>query len=175
MALSIFHVVIYKWVIKFSSILFNLDSSYSLSADETVILFKQRKYYVWFLVDWKSKKIVAWHFSKYRDLSNALKLFNKIKSHPSLITTDGLPLYPYAVEELFSKRTFINVYILVITTPLNRDIHFSKTLLEQSADSKSFLTSSYTQTVSSSRMIFTKTVEVIKTLSSALFPFIIYG
>jgi len=104
-------VAIYKWVIKFSSILFNLDSSYSLSADETVILFKQRKYYVWFLVDWKSKKIIAWHFSKYRDLSNALKLFNKIKSHPSLITTDGLPLYPYAVEELFGKNIHERVYL----------------------------------------------------------------
>jgi transposase-like protein/predicted RNA-binding Zn-ribbon protein involved in translation (DUF1610 family) len=97
------HVAIYKWVVKFSSFFFNLDSAYSLSADETVLLFKQRRYYLWFLVDWNSKKIVAWHFSRYRDFSNALKLFKKLKSHPSLITTDGLPSYPHAIEELFGK------------------------------------------------------------------------
>jgi len=48
-------------------------------------------------------KIVAWHFSRYRDYSNAIKLLKQTKEHPQLITTDGLPVYKQAIEELFGS------------------------------------------------------------------------
>ncbi len=99
--IHISHVSIYKWVIKFGSLPFSFSSAFFLSADESVLLFKDRKYYIWFLVDWKTSKIVAWHFSRYRDYSNAIKLLKQIKQHPNTITTDGLPVYKQAIEELF--------------------------------------------------------------------------
>ena len=99
--INISHVSIYKWVIKFGSLPFSFCSAFLLSADETVILFKDRKYYIWFLVDWNTLKIVAWHFSRYRDYSNAIKLLKQIKQHPNTITTDGLPVYKQVIEELF--------------------------------------------------------------------------
>jgi len=46
-------------------------------------------------------KIVAWHFSRYRDYSNAIMLLKQIKNHPQLITTDGLGVYKQAIEEPF--------------------------------------------------------------------------
>jgi len=97
------HVSIYKWVIKFGSLLLTFCSASSLSADESIILFKDRKYYIWLLVDWNTLKIVAWHFSRYRDYSNAIKLLKQIKEHPQVITTDGLPVYKQAIEELFGS------------------------------------------------------------------------
>jgi len=84
-------------------------SASSLSADESVIIFKDRKYYIWLLVDWNTLKIVAWHFSRYRDYSNAIKLLKQIKKHPQLITTDGLPVYKQAIEGLCGFKKFSNI------------------------------------------------------------------
>jgi len=56
-------------------------------------------------------KIVAWHFSRYRDYSNAIKLLKQIKKHPQLITTDGLPVYKQAIEELFGSGIHQRVHL----------------------------------------------------------------
>ena len=55
-------------------------------------------------------KILTWHFSRYRDYSNAIRLLKQIKQHPNTITTDGLPVYKQAIEELFSQRVHKRVH-----------------------------------------------------------------
>ena len=82
-----------------------------LTLTVSFLLNLDRKYYIWFLVDWNTLKIVAWHFSRYRDYSNANRLLKQIKQHPNTITTDGLPVYKQAIEELFSLRVHKRVHL----------------------------------------------------------------
>ncbi|WP_290852192.1 DDE-type integrase/transposase/recombinase [Fervidobacterium sp.] len=58
------------WILKLSSFISILaaENVFKVHGDETVVLFKSKKYYVWFLVDHKTNLIVAQHASKYRDL-----------------------------------------------------------------------------------------------------------
>lgn len=57
------------------------------------------------------KTTIAWHFSRYRDYSNAIRLLKQIKRHPNIITTDGLPVYKQAIEELSSLRVHKRVHL----------------------------------------------------------------
>jgi len=62
-------------------------------------------------MDWNTLKIVAWHFSRYRDYSNAIRLLKQIKKYPQLITTDGLGVYKQAIEELFGSGIHQRVHL----------------------------------------------------------------
>ncbi|WP_434475152.1 hypothetical protein QO059_07515 [Fervidobacterium islandicum] len=50
---NVSHVAIYKWILKLSSFFSILvfDNVFKVNGDETLIVFKSKKYYVWFLVE----------------------------------------------------------------------------------------------------------------------------
>jgi transposase-like protein len=45
--------------------------------DETIVVFKDQKYYVWLLVDHDTNLILCWHVSKYRDMDQVKVLLEK--------------------------------------------------------------------------------------------------
>jgi len=47
---------------------FTIENVFSVHADETVLVFKEQKYYVWLLVEHETNFILCWHVSKYRDM-----------------------------------------------------------------------------------------------------------
>ncbi|WP_448374711.1 hypothetical protein [Fervidobacterium sp.] len=53
--IKVSHVSIYKWVIKLCtfvlSLTFDIENVFRVHADETIVVFKDQKYYVWLLVD----------------------------------------------------------------------------------------------------------------------------
>jgi hypothetical protein len=84
--IKVSHVTIYKWVIKLCTLFsvlfptFTIENVFSVHADETVLVFKEQKYYVWLLVDHEtnfvgmSQSIVIWDKSKYYSRSSLVIL-----------------------------------------------------------------------------------------------------
>ncbi|AMW31947.2 DDE-type integrase/transposase/recombinase [Fervidobacterium islandicum] len=111
--IKVSHVAIYKWILKLScffSILVPVDA-FKVHGDETVVLFKSKKYYVWFLVEHDSNLIVAWHVSKYRDMGQVKILLEKFFGNNERtieLITDGLGAYG-AVKILYKNINHIVV------------------------------------------------------------------
>ena len=112
MHVPVSHVTTYHWIIRLSSFLHLLIpvNVFKVHVDETVIPFKARRYYVWFVVDSQSHLIFAWHVSKYRDASNVKILLSKLTSPPNILVTDHMPVYTTAVNMFFNN---LDIYKLV--------------------------------------------------------------
>ncbi len=108
-------------------------------------------------------------------LSNALKLFNKIKSHPSLITTDGLSLYPYAVEGLFGKNIHKRVYLGHDNAPESRYSLFKDFVRTKRGFKKFSNIFLYINGFVFTHNLYKDCGGDKNAILSALFPFIIYG
>lgn len=69
--INVSHVTIYKWGIRLSMFfsVFVPENVFKVHGDETVVVFKNKRYYVWFLVDHDTNLILSWHVSRYRDVS----------------------------------------------------------------------------------------------------------
>jgi len=117
--IKVSHVTIYKWVIKLCTLFsvlfptFTIENVFSVHADETVLVFKEQKYYVWLLVDHETNFILCWHVSKYRDIGQVKVLLEKFfgNSKPKNIEliTDGLGAYESAVKLLFKNINHVVV------------------------------------------------------------------
>ena len=103
------HVTVYNWIIRLSSF---FNSSYfsndyfdliKAHADESIVSFKKKRFFVWFLVDSSSKFILSWHFSKHRDMSNVKILISKLNKPPNILVTDHMPAYSVAVDLFFKS------------------------------------------------------------------------
>ena len=108
--IDVSHVTIYKWIVRLSFFfsIFIPENVFKVHGDETVVVFKNRKYYVWFLVDHDTNLILSWHVSRYRDMSQVRILLNKFFSCYSNdcaveFITDGLGAYDAAVNLLFKN------------------------------------------------------------------------
>jgi transposase-like protein len=108
--INVSHVAIYKWIIKLSSVisLFEFENVFKVHGDETVIVFRDKKYYVWLLVEHGTNLIVAWHVSRYRDMSQVKilldKYFSQRKQNTQIeLITDGLKAYEIAVKLNFDN------------------------------------------------------------------------
>ncbi|MCD6257334.1 DDE-type integrase/transposase/recombinase, partial [Candidatus Aerophobetes bacterium] len=111
LSIPVSHVTIYHWIIRLSSSLNPLIpiNLFKVHADETIILFKARRYYVWFVVDSESHLILAWHVSRYRDVSNVKILLSKLKSSPDILVTDHMPSYSACVDMFFKDIEHLQV------------------------------------------------------------------
>jgi transposase-like protein len=93
--------------------LFVPENVFKVHGDETVVVFKSRKYYVWFLVEHDTNLIVAWHVSRYRDMSQVRILLNKFFSRYSNgsveFISDGLGAYDTAVNLFFKNINHVVV------------------------------------------------------------------
>jgi len=101
------------WILKLSSFFSILvpENVFKVHGDETVVLFKSKKYYVWFLVEHNSNLIVAWHVSKYRDMGQVKILLEKFFGNNEReieLITDGLGAYG-AVKILYKNINHIVV------------------------------------------------------------------
>ncbi len=102
--IKVSHVSIYKWVIKlcalFSVLFPTFENVFRVHADETIVVFKDQKYYVWLLVDHDTNLILSWHVSKYRDMGQVKVLLEKFlgnsKDKSIELITDGLGAYESA-------------------------------------------------------------------------------
>ncbi|ANE40874.1 transposase [Fervidobacterium ngatamarikiense] len=117
--IKVSHVTIYKWVIKLCTLFsvlfptFTIENVFSVHADETVLVFKEQKYYVWLLVDHETNLILCWHVSKYRDMGQVKvlleKFFGNSKPRNIELITDGLGAYESAVKLLFRNINHVVV------------------------------------------------------------------
>jgi len=83
--------------------------TFKVHVDETVILFKARRYYIWFVVDSQSHLILAWHVSRYKDASNVKILLSKLTSLPNTLVTDHMPAYSAVVNMFFNNLEHLQV------------------------------------------------------------------
>ncbi len=80
---------------------FDIENVFRVHADETIVIFKDQKYYVWLLVDHDTNYILCWHVSKYRDMGQVKVLLEKFlgncKDKSIELITDGLGAYESAL------------------------------------------------------------------------------
>ena len=117
--IKVSHVSIYKWVIKLCTLFsvlsptFDIENVFRVHADETIVVFKDQKYYVWLLVDHDTNYILCWHVSKYRDMGQVKVLLEKFlgncKDKSIELITDGLGAYESAVKILFKNINHVVV------------------------------------------------------------------
>lgn len=111
---------IWKWLLKYSELVkdFTSDLRPELSklwhVDETVIKVRGQTYWLWQIIDSKTRFLVASHFSKTRTTVDGVELFQESarisKGMPEYITADKLPAYPQAIRKAFNVK--------------KKDIHF---------------------------------------------------
>ncbi|MFZ3077303.1 MAG: DDE-type integrase/transposase/recombinase [Candidatus Aenigmatarchaeota archaeon] len=108
------HTTILNWIYKFSMFAsqnfggMKIKSSEEWNADETVLYFKRNPYWMWNVLDKKTKFLVAFQLAKYRTIEecdvfkNARKATENI---PKLITTDSFMGYPKMISESFPESS----------------------------------------------------------------------
>ena len=106
------HVTVYRWVIKYLDILRKVERELMKRlkvgrrwhADETTIKVRGRLAYVWNVLDYKTRYLLASYVSYRRDAETAKKIFksilNNLKTNPDKILTDKLASYKKALKEL---------------------------------------------------------------------------
>lgn len=83
----------------------------SFNADETILLYRKHKHYVWDIIDRKSRFLLALKLTRYRYVSeydNAFKDSLKlVKGQPRIIFTDGFPGYRKLTAENYPESQHI--------------------------------------------------------------------
>ncbi|MCR8486845.1 MAG: IS6 family transposase [Nitrososphaerota archaeon] len=110
------HVTIYRWVIKYLDMLRRIEKEFIKKAnlgkrwhaDETTVKIRGKLAYIWNILDYKTRYLLASHVSYRRDAKTAgkilIKLLNIVGSNPDKILTDKLSSYKKALKELKAKR-----------------------------------------------------------------------
>ena len=108
------HVTVYRWIKKYLAILRKVDEKLSKNlnigkrwhADETMIRIQGRLAYVWNVMDYKTRYLLASCISYRRDAETAKKILemilSRVKVKPKVILTDKLASYTKALKELRS-------------------------------------------------------------------------
>ena len=106
------HVTVYRWIIKYLDILRRVERKLMRKAmlgkrwhaDETTIKIKNRLTYVWNVLDYQTRYLLASHISYRRDAKTAEKvlksILNNVKIDPKVLLTDKLASYKKAVKQL---------------------------------------------------------------------------
>lgn len=120
LGLTISHVTIHHWSIKFAA-LFNqhvegvkLEFSKTWHIDETVIKIAGKKYWIFVVLDSKTRFVISWYLSKTRSIDAAIKAIQlatkKAGFRPNRLVSDRHPTY-HQINKLRPKlsRKFILV------------------------------------------------------------------
>jgi len=106
------HVTVYRWIVKYLDILRKVEKELikglklgrSWHADETTIRIRGRLAYIWNVLDYKTRYLLASYVSYRRDAETAKNILktvlNSVKTRPDKILTDKLASYKKALEEL---------------------------------------------------------------------------
>tara|TARA_Y100000310_G_scaffold340344_1_gene435777 strand:+ start:849 stop:1622 length:774 start_codon:yes stop_codon:yes gene_type:complete len=105
------HKTIQSWVKTFQVPEINLKTGAIWHADETSIKIKGKLYWLWLVIDSKTRLIISWRLSKDRTLEDAKQLMLEAKEKagiPNLIITDGLAAYIKAIKKVFGWRNKVH-------------------------------------------------------------------
>ena len=108
---------IHKWIKKFKLRYIRINRINIGSvwhADETAIKIKGKVYWLWIVLDRKTRTILSWHISKKRTARDAIKVLSKAKKIagiPELIITDGLYDYIEGIRKVFGGRLRRKIHI----------------------------------------------------------------
>jgi len=104
-------VTVWRWIIKYSKqaerILgeIKVKTSWRWVIDETVVKVGGRNYWLWDVINVKDRFLLATHLTVTRTMRSAMVLLYEAKSRtvgiPREIVTDGLGIYPDAIEQVF--------------------------------------------------------------------------
>ena len=111
---NVSYVTIYNWLKKYVQLVkrytenLRFNTSDRWHADETLIRVGGRQMVLWNLLDSETKQWIAKHISETRGKEDAVILFKKGKNRsenpPKEIITDGLPSYPFAIDDQFGSN-----------------------------------------------------------------------
>ena len=73
------HETIRQWVKDFKIASPKMTSSGVWSIDETAIRIKKQWYWLWIVMDYKTRQIISWHLSKDRIITDARTVIQKAK------------------------------------------------------------------------------------------------
>ena len=107
--------MIYKWVLEYTERGHKIIEGVKAFTgggkwvvDETVLKIDGGNIWVWNVMDANSRFLLATHVSQTRTVKDAETLFRKALAAstdpPVEIITDGMPSYPYAIDNVFGKK-----------------------------------------------------------------------
>lgn len=114
------HVTIYSWIVKYAKVIGNFTDKLKIKAvkemqiDEMEIGGKKSRYNGWFIdsIDTQTRYMISSEFKKHRDLKEIKQVLNKAKqkteNQVEIVTSDGLLVYPRAINKVFTLKNKSN-------------------------------------------------------------------